>query len=86
MKVEMQRGIAVELHIFRNYEARTSSSATLNGRPNLPGDILEVDGPRNPESEAARGWLQRLVRQFYRSILACQMIQEESNSDHYHQR
>ena len=28
-KVEMRSGVAVELHIFRNYEARTSSSATL---------------------------------------------------------
>ena len=62
IKGEKRRGIAVELHIFKNYEARTSSSATPNGRPNTTGDLLEVVGPRNPESEAARGWLQRLVR------------------------
>ena len=61
IKAKMQRSVEVALHIFRSYEARTSSSATLNGQPNLSGDLLEVDGPRNPKSEAARGWLQRLV-------------------------
>ena len=40
---------------------RTSSSATLNGRPETTGDQLPVAGPRNPRSEADRGWLQRLV-------------------------
>ena len=40
----------------------TSSSATLNGRPQTTGDQLPEAGPRNPRSEADRGWLQRLVR------------------------
>ena len=48
IKVEMQRGVALELHIFRNYEARTSSSATLNGRSEATDDQLQVLGPRNP--------------------------------------
>ena len=48
IKVEMQRGVALELHIFRNYEARTPSSATLNGRSAATGDQLQVNGPRNP--------------------------------------
>ena len=39
----------------------SSSSATPNGRPDTTGDHLPVAGPRNPKSEAARGWLQRLV-------------------------
>ena len=30
IEVEIRRVVAVELHIFRNYEARTSSSATPN--------------------------------------------------------
>ena len=59
IKVEIRRGVAVGLHIFRNYEARTSSSATLNGRFEATGDQLPVEGPRNPRSEADRGWLQR---------------------------
>ena len=44
IKAEMQRGVAVELHIFRNYEARTSSSATPNGRTEAIGDQLPVGG------------------------------------------
>ena len=35
IKVEIRRGVAVELHIFRNYEARTSSSATLIRRERI---------------------------------------------------
>ena len=44
------------------YLALTSSSATLNGRTEAAGDQLPVRVPRNPRSEADRGWLQRLVR------------------------
>ena len=42
----------------------TSSSATLNGRTEATGDQLPVESPRNPRSEADRGWLQRLVRPY----------------------
>ena len=48
--------------LVRRRLSRTSSSATLNGRPDATGDQLPVEGPRNPRSEADRGWLQRLVR------------------------
>ncbi len=41
--------------------SRTSSSATPNRQTNSSSDLLKIVGPRNPESEAARGWLQRLV-------------------------
>ena len=75
IKVEMRRVVAVELHIFRNYEARTSSSATPNGRPNTTGHQLPVAGPRNPRSEADRGWLQRLVRCILLILESCGDIQ-----------
>ena len=65
IKVEIRRGVAVELIFSGFHEARTSSSATLNGSSNLSGDLLEADGPRNPSCEAARGWLQRLVRRIF---------------------
>ena len=50
------RGISISI-------CPSSSSATLNGRTEATGDQLPVRGPRNPRSEADRGWLQRLVRQ-----------------------
>ena len=49
----------------------TSSSATLNGRPDATGDQLPVERPRNPRSEADRGWLQRLDGQKYFEGMSC---------------
>ena len=49
----------------------SSSSATLIGLPRTTGDQLPERGPRNPESEAARGWLQRLDGQSIFVTVSC---------------
>ena len=58
-------GVRIRRLRLRNSFCPSSSSATLNGRPHATGDQLPVAGSRNHTSEAARGWLQRLVRSHF---------------------
>ena len=75
----LKRQAVVECSGSRNSDAdfqyslaqRQASHFSPNGRWETTGDQLPVRGPRNPESEAARGWLQRLDGQKYFEGVSC---------------